>query len=383
MEKIALVMPGGGARAAYQVGLLRFLARELPDLELPILTGVSAGAINVAHLASRTGNFVQSVEELADFWNSISVDQVFDTAGLGLGRTVLRWGARLVSGGSRLTRNTRGLLDTAPLREFLKANLPHEDGELVGITRNLDRGVLEAVSIATTNYANGHSISWVQGRDPKMWSRSHRESRRCRLRIDHVMGSAALPIIFPAIKIGQSWHGDGGVRLTAPLSPALHLGATRVLTISTRFQETPDAPMAPATVGYPPPGQVAGMLLNAIFLDMIDADVDNMQRLNTLLERIPEEQRDGLRPVDVMVLRPSVDLGRLASQFEATLPPTFRFLTRGLGSRETKSPDSLSMMMFQHDYVHKLMEIGEQDAEARGDELLEFLSAGALTPASG
>jgi NTE family protein len=191
--------------------------------------------------------------------------------------------------------------------------------------------------------------------------------------VDHIMASAALPLFFPAVRIGDDWHGDGGIRLAAPLSPALHLGAGRIIAISTRYVGSRAEAEAPMTVGYPPPAQVLGVLMNAIFLDVIDQDVLRLERLNRLLRRLPEDQRDGLRIVDLLVLRPSRDLGRLARDYEPRLPRAFRVLTRALGTRQTLSPDALSLVMFQGDYLRRLIELGEEDAEARAEEIDRFI----------
>ena len=187
------------------------------------------------------------------------------------------------------------------------------------------------------------------------------------------MASSALPMLFPAVKVGNEWFGDGGVRLTAPLSPALHLGATRILTISTKYQKTRVEADNPATVGYPPPAQVLGVLYNSIFLDLIDEDILRLRKVNQLLRTMPREQREGMRVVDMFVLRPSQDLGRMARNFEPKLPPFFRYLTRGLGTTRTASPDLLSLILFQRDYLKALIDLGEQDAIAHGDAIERFL----------
>jgi NTE family protein len=207
------------------------------------------------------------------------------------------------------------------------------------------------------------------------WERPQRKSHMSALRIDHVMASAALPFFFPAIEVDGAWYGDGGIRLTAPLSPAIHLGATRILAVSTRYARTREEADRPQVTGYPPPAQVAGVLFNAIFLDQLDADALHLRQINQLIEALPEDQRGGLRPLDLLVLRPSVDLGRLANDYEADLPKAFRFLTRGLGTRETRSNDLLSLVMFQPDYVRRLLELGEADAEARKADIARFLLA--------
>ena len=187
------------------------------------------------------------------------------------------------------------------------------------------------------------------------------------------MASAALPLFFPAIQIGDEFFGDGGVLLAAPLSPALHLGAEKILAISTRYDRSAAEARVHATTGYPPPAQVLGVLLNSVFLDLLDQDALRLERLNHLIGQVPRPGRDGLRPVQLLVLRPSVDLGRLANEFEPDLPWTFRFLTRGLGTRQTRNSDLLSLVLFQPDYVHRLIGLGEADAEARADEIDAFI----------
>jgi NTE family protein len=194
------------------------------------------------------------------------------------------------------------------------------------------------------------------------------------LTVEHVMASAALPLFFPAVQLTDGWYGDGGIRLTAPLSPVLHLGARRILAISTRYGKSVEEADRPLVQGYPPPAQIIGVLMNAIFLDLMDQDALRLERLNSLLARLKQEDREGLRPVRLLVLRPSVDLGRLAGRYEPRLPRVFRFLTRGLGTRATESPDFLSLILFQPDYLQALIETGESDAEARADEIDAFLA---------
>ena len=368
-------MGGGGARAAYQVGFLRTLARAYPDLLIPYITGVSAGAINAAHLAAHHGSLEQAVEELWQLWANLRIDDVF-RADLGsLGRNVLSWSRKLISGGTGTRLEVRGLVDTSPLANYLHDVLHAVSGEITGIQYNLARGRLKAVALSGSSYSTGQSVTWVQGSDIHMWERPQRRSRNVTLTVDHVMASAALPILFPAIRIGNEWFGDGGIRLAAPLSPALHLGARRVMAISTRYGKNMSEADSEQIRDYPPPAQIAGVLLNSIFLDLLDHDALRLERLNTLLRKLPEEERAGLRPVELLILRPSVDLGRLAGEFEPRLPRGFRFLTRGLGTKETESPDFLSLILFQGDYLRALMEIGEGDAHARAGDIRAFLEA--------
>lgn len=366
---LAFVMSGGGARAAYQVGVLRSLARRFPRLEAPIITGVSAGAINAAHFAAHHGTFEQAAEELRHLWSELSTEKVFRTDPWSLARHVGRWGRQLVSGGGKRPPRAAGLLDTDPLRAYLVEALHAVRGELTGINYNLRTGRLRAVALSTTNYSTGQSVTWTQGHDIEEWQKPNRRSRVTTLSVDHVMASAALPLVFPAVRLGAHWFGDGGIRLTAPLAPALHLGASRILAVSTRRERTASEADAPTVTGYPPPAQVAGILLNSVFLDVLDQDGHLLDRINALVAQLPPERRLGLRVVKLVTIRPSVDLGRLASRYEPDLPKGLRFMTRGLGTRQTEAPDFLSMIMFQPDYVAELIRVGEADAEARHEEL--------------
>ncbi len=373
--ELALTLGGGGARGAYQLGLLCHLARRFPDLEVPILTGVSAGGINAAFLANHTGNFAQKVEGLLELWRGITVDQVFRVDGRSLFSHVLRGLAQLAwFGGRGGAKELHGMVDTSPLRVLLERSLGGGDGDLPGIESNLAQRDLRAVALTTTRYDTGQTVVWTQGRDISLWKRPQRLARATALGVEHVMASAALPWLFPAVQIGKNWYGDGGVRLHAPLAPAIHLGASRILAISTRYGRNDAEVDLTKTDLYPAPAQVAGILLNSIFLDLLDQDAHNLERVNELLARIPEQERGDLRPIDLLVLRPSRDLGKLADEYEPTLPPLFRFLTRRLGTRASRNQDLLSLIMFQPDYIEQLISTGERDAEEHADEIAEFLT---------
>jgi len=374
---LGLVMGGGGARAAYQVGFLRSLARRFPELRIPYITGVSAGAINAALLASHHGTFLQATDELTQLWSRLTMGDVFRVDGGTLLANAVRWGRQLVSGGfgGAPRPRARGLVDTQPLRAFLGEVLHAVDGELTGIGANIEAGRLKAVAMSTSSYSTGQSVTWVQGQDIKEWERPHRRARQTTLTVEHVMASAALPLLFPAVRLDNAWYGDGGIRLTAPLSPALHLGASRLIAISTRYERSATEADEPVIYGYPPPAQVAGVLMNSIFLDLLDYDALRLERLNRLIERLPQEERLNLRPVKLLVLRPSMDLGKLATDYEARLPRAFRFLTRGLGTHQTRSPDFLSLVLFEPTYLRSLVEMGEADGTARIEEVAAFLEA--------
>ena len=374
---LALVLSGGGARAAYQVGFRRYVASRYPDFAPGVLTGVSAGGIIATSLASREDSFGDSVARLHESWRALRIEDVFRVDPGDLASRVTRWGVRLVSAGAPGTPRTRSLLDTTPLRELLTRTLaPAPDGTIPGIARNLDAGTLRAIALTASSYTTGQSVTWVQGADGcsvMTWERPQRRRADGALRVDHVMASSALPFFFPAVALDGAWYGDGGIRLTAPLSPAVHLGARKIIAVSTRYPRGRDEAAPAAITGYPPPAQVAGVLLNAIFLDLLDADAMRLDQLNALIDRLPPGARAGFRHVDLLVLRPSVDLGRLANEFEADLPRTFRFLVRGLGSRETRSNDMLSLLMFQPDYIARAIDLGERDARAQGGEIDAFL----------
>ena len=370
--ELALVMSGGGARAAYQVGALHWLAKRFPTASIPVLTGVSAGAINAAFLGVHAGNFLERVEKLCDVWSELRVENVFRVGPMGLFTHVIDSALSLVSGGHHKPKH-HGMVDTAPLRVFLEHVLLAKDGELVGVAENLERGVVRAVALTAASYTTGRSVTFIQGRDVESWERADRTSRTCILRVEHVMGSAALPIFFPAVQIETGYYGDGGMRLTAPLAPAVHLGAQRILAISTRHVPDMAETRMHALKGYPPPAQIFGDVMSAIFLDQFDGDALRLERINQLIENAPPEKRGNLRPVKLMLLRPSRDLGRLANEYEPRLPRTFRFLTRGLGTQQTRSNDLISLVMFQPDYLKRLLELGEEDAAERAGEIEKFL----------
>ncbi len=369
--KLGIVLTGGGARAAYQVGFLRCMARKMPELEIPVVTGVSAGAINAVFLAAHRGGLPRAAAELTDLWSTLSPEKVFALDFWCLVKTALRWGLGLLSGGHGDSK-MRGLLDTAPLREILETALEDGQGRIPGIAQNIADGKLESLAVSTLKYSTGQTVTWVQGHEIDSWVRPQRLGVQSEIVAEHIMASAALPVLFPAQQLGDGWYGDGGLRLLTPLAPAIHLGADRILAISTRYDRSLAEASDPSVSGYPPPAQILGTMLNAVFLDSIDQDALHLERINGLLAGAP---RDRLRPIELLVLRPSQDLGRLAADYEERLPRAFRFITRGLGTRRTSSPDFLSLLMFQTDYLQRLIEIGEADAEARFDEIERVLSS--------
>ncbi len=364
---------GGGARAAYQTGVLSYICERLPTLSIPVVTGVSAGAINAAFLAAAEGPLDEAAHALKRRWCSLTTEQVFRADPASLGSIGARWAYRLVSGGSRRGPEARGLLDTTPLRRFLEASL-----DFSGIERNIGSGRLLATAVSATSYASGRTVTFVQGTPETLpWERPNRLAVEAQLSVDHVMASSALPILFPAIRLTGDYFGDGSIRQRTPLAPAVHLGATRLLAISTRYPRTAAEASVITTDRYPPPARVAGLLLNSIFLDTLDDDAARLERINALLDKIPDDSSKpaGLHRVDLCVIRPSKDLGRLAAEYRDQLPRFVRFLLDGLGASWTESPDFVSYLMFESAYISRLIELGERDAETDWPRIEPFLTA--------
>jgi NTE family protein len=373
-DDLALVLGGGGAHAAYQVGFLRCLADRFPHLRISILTGISAGSINAAFIANHQGSFREAIYALCNFWHNLTVDQIYDAKGWSLAKNLLFWGIDLLSGGLSNTAGPKAIVDTSPLRKLLHNGFTPANGGFTGIRENIRREKLKALAITATNYTTGQAVTWVQGRNITVWERPDRHSVMTDITVEQIMASTALPIFFPAVRIGDCWFGDGGIRQYAPLSPALHLGAGRILAVSTRHRRS--LPKAGSTVHrhYPSIARILDVLMNAIFVDMLDQDLLGLDRVNKLLDNQSRKEASKLRLVKAFTLRPSVNLGKMAGAFEPNLPRPFRFLTRRLGTQKTESFDWLSMILFDSRYVQKLIEIGEADAHARKEELEAFLA---------
>lgn len=375
---LALTLPGGGARGAYQAGVLARLGEALPELDVGIITGVSAGAINAAFLANHSGSFGASARDLARLWSELQIEDVLRSSPMEVASNVARWGTQLLSGGLSSLPRVRGLVDTAPLRALLDRVLSGPNGDLPGVARRLADGRLGALAVTTTSYTTGQAMTFAElapGREPVAWARPYRVGFTARIRIDHVMASAAIPLLFPAVEIDGSWHGDGSVRQAAPLSPALHLGAERILVVSTVRGPSDAPPPSGSAQPYPSLARMLGVTLNSLLYGHTDYDVAQLRRITRLLRAAQQPSATELRPVDVYVIRPSDDLGEIAAAYEANLPRSLKYLTRGLGTRDANSTDLLSTLLFDASYTQRLLDCGRRDAERHLDQLVEFVSA--------
>jgi len=370
---VGLVLAGGGARAAYQVGVVKAIAEMLPPdapNPFPILCGSSAGAINATTLAIYATRFQEGVRRLVYVWRNFNVDKVFRADAPGVLANGLRWAAALMLGGLG-RRNPHALLDRAPLRRLLRETMPCER-----IQQSIDAGALHALSVTASGYGSGQSVSFYQGVSSlATWRRARRVGSAANITIDHLMASSAIPFVFAAEKINREYFGDGSMRQIAPISPALHLGAERVLVVGVRH-EIP-VPSRRENAEYPSLAQIAGHVLNSIFLDSLEADLERLERINKTISLIPTDLlREGgvtLRNVDVLVIAPSADLEKIAARHAHHLPRTIRFLLRGLGAFNRHGSNLVSYLLFEKPFCRELIDLGYKDAMHRKDEILRFL----------
>lgn len=375
-RRVALVLPGGGARGAFQAGLLARLGEEKLLSKVRIITGVSAGAINGAYLANHPGGLDRAAIDLAQMWSNLRTPRVLGTSPVGLVSNVARWASQLLLGGTIPLPAPEGLLDTAPLAELLHGLFGEGEEQFAGLTSNLAKARLDAFAVTTTNYNTARAVTFAQlrpGIPDVEWQRPYREGRTARITVEHILASAAIPVLFPAIKLGDSWHGDGSIRQTAPLSPALHLGAEKLLILATSGLPAKAEPVKGAELPYPSPAQVLGVVMNAILFDHISFDIQNLNRINDLTLQSKVANPGGMRVIDTTVIRPSADLGALAAAHERDLPRSLQYLTRGWGSKAGEGSDILATVTFDQRYTARLVELGRMDAEQHLPKLREFI----------
>jgi NTE family protein len=366
------VLSGGGARAAYQVGVLRglvehgFLPRETSGFDL--FVGSSAGSINAAALAASAHEFAAGLERLETVWRTIEPHEVFRTDPLSLGRTGARWMIDLSLGGATGRVRAQSLLDTAPLRRLLARQFPYGQ-----IAENVSRGVIRAVAIMATDLHTSNGIIFLAARaDVPSWTRRRWRIERTAITVDHLMASSAIPIFFPYVRLNGRFYGDGSIRNTVPLSPAMNLGADRIVAIGVSGPPLRDER---AIVRNPPTvAQIAGVLLDSVMLDAIEVDVEHGERVNTSVVRVPTPGADApFRHVDILWLRPSQQVRRLAAAVAQRVPRVLRYLLRGLGS-DASVTELTSYLLFDPAFCEPLMELGRADVKAERARIEAFFS---------
>lgn len=375
-QKTSIVLSGGGARAAYQVGVLKAIAEMLPDdahNPFDIICGTSAGAINAAALATHAYNFNKSVQRIHNIWANFHAHHVFRTDKWSLLKTSANWFMAMLSAGMNKRRGSLHLLNRKPLKKLLEQYINSED-----IQYSIDNGYLHALSITASGYTSQQSVSFFHGDDSlQSWSRSRRIGARAKITVPHLMASSAIPFIFAPVRLNREFFGDGSMRQIAPISPALHLGADKILIIGNRQEVLPSMPRR-RIVDEPNIAQIAGHALDSIFLDSLSADIERVRRINKTIEIIPEKKRIKhgikLRKVDVLVISPSRNLGELALEYLHELPTSLRFLLKSIGAYNQSNSSLGSYLLFEKGYCRALIELGYQDAMNQAKEIKELLS---------
>ena len=378
---LGLVVTGGGARGAYQAGVLKRIG-EIKRVQthgnpFPIIGGASAGAINGSALAVGSDDFALATQVIARLWSELKPSDVFRCDLLSQTRTSLAWILDLSFGGIVGGGNARSLLDATPLRRYLNKHLDCDR-----IQDNIKRGHVYALAISATNYNSGKSYLFIQGRKGHpMWNRSRRVTLATKITVDHVCASAAIPLVFQPVRLkiprGTAFFGDGCVRLQQPLSPVIRLGADRVFAIGVRCENL-EHQVETANGKDPSLAQVMGLIFNVMFLDHLATDIEHLERLNELLGNghISESGVDGcerMRPLTQLLMTPSVDLGQLAEQHQRDMPYLIQYFVNGLARDAASCSDLSSYLLFTSNYTRALIDLGYNDASQRIDEIESFL----------
>jgi NTE family protein len=378
---IGLVMTGGGARGAYQAGVLKRVGEikrvQTQGNPFPIIEGASAGAINGCSLAAGSDNFALVTKVIARLWSELSPSDIFRCDVLSQTRNSLTWILDLSFGGVIGGGNAHSLLDATPLRHFLNTHLNCDR-----IQQNIKRGNLYALAVSATNYNSGKSYLFIQGmKGHPMWNRSRRVTLATKITVDHICASAAIPLVFQPVRLrtarGTAFFGDGCVRLQQPLSPVIRLGARKILAIGVRGHNLEHQEEA-ADNRDPSLAQVMGVLFNVMFLDHLATDIEHLDRLNQLLESgdISQSGIEGcekMRPLRSLLITPSVDLSQLAEEHQRDMPYLIQYFVSSLGRDATACADLMSYLLFTSKYTSALIDIGYNDASKRIDEIESFL----------
>lgn len=370
--KTALILSGGGSRAAYQAGVLKGLGKIIPSIGVcpfQIICGTSAGAINASAVAAGADQFNYNVQMLEELWSNLRTSDIYEGSSVDLAQSAFRLVASLFRGGVG-SKKPLALLDNAPLRKLLQKHVNFER-----IPEMIDRGFLHALSITAIGYTSGHSVSFFQGRpELKSWQRSRRIGIPTQIRLEHLMASTAIPTIFPAERIHREYFGDGAVRQTSPMSAALHLGAERLLVIGVSGNMTHHYRRV-KTRHTPSMAQIMGQFLNSAFLDSMETDIELLQRFNKLLAQIPENKHHelGMRPVKILTIVPSIAFDNIAAKHIRDLPSSMRWLVRITGATRYGGGASLtSYLLFERAYCAELIKAGYRDVMNQSREIREF-----------
>ena len=372
---MGLVLTGGGSRSAYQIGVLRALSELLPRARNPfqVIVGTSAGAVAAGVLASEAHQWHRAIEGLERVWANFRSEQVFHVDPVHMLRAGSHWILALASGGLVLTP-PKSMLDNSPLRQLLGVHV-----DFAGIRRSISRGHLRAVALCSTSYVTGHSVAFYDALEScAEWSRAQRVGRRTELTLDHLMASVAIPLLFPAMRVGAEYFGDGAMRQLNPLSPAIHLGADRLLIIGVRAHESAGVSLTRPQPMMPTPGEIFGYMLDTLFTDQIYGDLEQLEKINELVKLAPHVAH-GARHVETLMMAPSVDPREIAGRHAAELPRGLRALLRVIGGRDASGFQLASYLMFETGYTRELIELGYRDAMQAGSALQAFMS-GEKTP---
>ena len=369
--RLGLVLSGGGARGAYQVGVLKALSEMLPaDAPAPfaVISGTSAGAIIAALVAAHASHFREGVDSIERFWRNFHVDQVFRADTASMLRSGLHWTLALVTGGL-VVRPPRSLFDNSPLRDTLERHV-----NFARIAQAIEHGHLEAIAINASAYQSALSVAfYASANGTAPWTRAWRSGRPAELGLDHLMASAAVPFLFPPVFMEGEYYGDGAMRQVSPLSPALHLGADRLLIIGVRPPAGSQIMPLSARGDAPSFGHLFGFMLDTLFMDGMQADLERLQQENRLLEACGAGSRDHTRYIDAVAIMPREDFGVIAERHADAAPPALRVLLRTMGAANPGGRTLLSYLLFEGSYTRELIELGYADAMLRREALQELV----------
>jgi NTE family protein len=373
--KIGLVLPGGGARAAYQVGVLRAIADLLParsNNPFPIVTGTSAGAVNATAIAVHADRFRVAVGNLERVWRNFQVHQVFRADTASMLRSGLHWLLAMLSGGWLLPP-PRSLFDNTPLRELLQAQF-----DFASVRKSIEAGHLDALAMSAAGYISARSVSFYTAKPGcEPWSRMRRAGEPAQLSLEHLMASVAVPFLFPPVLLGDEYYGDGAMREANPFSAAIHLGAHRLLVVGTRNEARSPSTAPPQCPTF---GQIFGYMLDALFSDGLYSDLERLTQINQLVDQAGPLNDGGvqLKRIDMLVLLPSRDLSEIARHHVTSLPRTLRVLLRTMGALNTGGGQLMSYLLFQDTYTRELIALGYQDTMKRADDVIAFIGGRAV-----